>query len=96
MQYYVGLTSLNFLSNYVYEAAGLPLPAYNAFLKDVQKVIPAMNVFGYYSSAKNAFIPYEEAEGEEAEILNQYRILQYNSLFDDKNRSEIFFPAPAR
>ena len=88
----VGLTSLNFLSNYVYEAAGLPLPAYNAFLKDVQSVIPAMNAFGYYSKENEAFIPYEEAEGKEADALNRYRILQYNCLFDEKNRSQIFFP----
>ena len=89
----VGLTSLNFLSNYVYEAAGLPLPPYNAFLKDVQEVIPAMNAFGYYSKEQGAFIPYEEAAGEEAEMLDLYRILQYNCLFDKENRSQVFFPA---
>lgn len=88
----VGLTSLNFLSNYVYEAAGLPLPAYNAFLKDVQTVIPAMNAFGYYSKTQDVFVPYEQATGKEAEILNIYRILQYNCLFDKENRSDVFFP----
>lgn len=91
----VGLTSLNFLSNYLYEAAGLPLPAYNAFLRDVQEVIPAMNVFGYYSKEKEAFVPYDEAAGIEAEMLNLYRILQYNCLFDKDNRSLIFFPIPS-
>lgn len=88
-----GLTSLNFLANYVYEAARLPLPAYNAFLKDVQAVIPAMNIFGYYSHEKGTMIPYEEAEGKEAEMLERYRILQYNCIFDEKNRSDVFFPA---
>ena len=88
----VGLTSLNFLSNYIYEAAGLPLPAYNAFLSDVQEVIPAMNVFGYYSKDRGTIIPYDEATGTEADMLNMYRILQYNCLFDKKNRSQIFFP----
>ena len=88
----IGLTSLNFLSNYLYEVAGLPLPSYNAFLKDVQEVIPAMNAFGYYSKEKGAFIPYDEAEGKEAAMLNLYRILQYNCLFDENNRSQVFFP----
>ena len=88
----IGLTSLNFLSNYLYEAAGLPLPSYNAFLRDVQEVIPAMNAFGYYSKEKDAFIPYDEADGKEAEMLNLYRILQYNCLFDENNRSQVFFP----
>lgn len=89
----VELTSLNFLSNYVYEVAGLPLPAYNAFLEDVQEVVPAMNAFGYYSEEKGTIIPYDEAEGQEAEMLNLYRILQYNCLFDEDNRSKVFFPS---
>ena len=88
----VGLTSLNYLSNYLYDAAGLPLPSYNAFLQDVQAVIPAMNAFGYYSKEKGTFIPYDEAEGKEADMLNLYRILQYNCLFDKDNRSQVFFP----
>lgn len=51
-----------------------------------------MNAFGYYSKTRETFIPYEEAEGKEAEILELYRILQYNSLFDKENRSQVFFP----
>lgn len=90
----IGLTSLNFLSNYVYEAAGLPLPAYNEFMKEVQSVIPAMNAYGYYSKAQGTFVPYEQATGEEADILEKYQILQYNCMFDEENRSEIFFPTP--
>lgn len=88
----VALTSVNFLANYVYEAAGLPLPAYNRVLKDIQAVIPAMNAFGYYSKEQNAFIPYAESSRKEAKMLELYQILQYNGLFDKKNRSEIFFP----
>lgn len=90
----VGMTGLNFLSNYVYEAAGLPLPAYNAFLKDVQAVIPAMNAFGYYSKSRGEFVSYGDAAGEEASWLEKYRILQYNAVFDKENRSDLFFPIP--
>lgn len=89
---YVECTSLNFLSNYLYEAAGMELPSYNLFLKDLQEVIPAMNVNGYYSLSKGKFLTYDEAEGEEAEWLEKYQILQYNSIFDEDNRSEVFFP----
>lgn len=90
----VGLTSLNFLANYLFEAANLPFPAYNAFLKDVQEVIPAMNAFGYYSLAEECFLPYEDARGEEAAWLEKYRILQYNAIFDPENKSTVFFPDP--
>lgn len=89
---YVELTSLNFLSNYLLEAAGLPLSTYNRFLQDVNEVIPAMNAYGYWSNAKEGFATYDEAEGEEKEWLQAYEMLQYNSIFDKKGRSEVFFP----
>lgn len=87
---YVECTSLNYLSNYLYQAAGVPLPSYNLFLADMQEVIPAMNAFGYYSKEKEKFMRYEEAEGIEAKFLKEYEILQYNSLFDYENRSKVF------
>lgn len=88
---YIELTSLNFLSNYVFEAAGIEMPVYNQFLLEVESVIPAMNSQGYYSVSDGHFRLYSDAEGKEAEVLEQYRILQYNAIFDDENRSEIFF-----
>lgn len=88
----VELTSLNYLSSYVYRTAGLSLPEYNEVLADIQKTIPAMNSNGYYSAEKQRFITYQEADGEEAELLNLYNQLEYNSLFDKKNRNEILFP----
>ena len=85
-------TSLNFLSNYVYEAADIPLPAYNQFLADANAVIPAVNSLGYYSVDKGVFLPCSEAEGDEAKVLLEYQYLQYNSLFDKNNKSPLFFP----
>ena len=51
-----------------------------------------MNSQGYYSKSNGRFQLYNDAEGQEAEALNQYRILQYNAIFDEKNRSDVFFP----
>ena len=34
----------------------------------------------------------DEAEGEEKEWIEKYHMLQYNSMFDKKNRSSFFFP----
>ncbi len=89
----IELTSLNYLSNYVYEAAEIPLPAYQRFLADMENVVPAMNMLGYYSQTSGCFLPYSEARGEEARWLKWYEILQYNCLFDSNNRSAHFFPA---
>lgn len=86
----IPLTSLNYLSNYVYKVAGIELPAYNKFLKDVQEQIPAMNSWGFYSTAHHKFLNYNYADGKEKEKLTEYKMLQYNSIFD-KNRNKLFF-----
>lgn len=86
----VPCTSLNFLSRYLLEAAQLELPEYHRFLAELELAIPAMNAMGYYSRSRNAFVPYEEARGEEAEWLRDYAMLQYNGFFDEKDRSSIF------
>ena len=84
-------TSLNYLAKYLVETAGLELPPLYSFLDELEGVIPAMNAQGYYSINQGRYMTYEEASGAEADWINQYSILQYNSLFDDKNRSEVFY-----
>lgn len=84
-------TSLNYLSTMVLDKAGIELPPYERFLLDMQKDIPAMNARGYYSAKDGCFKHYQDADGEEAEMLNYYQILQYNSMFDKRHKSEVFF-----
>lgn len=87
----VDCTGMNYLSRYLLDAAGMELPPYYRFLKELEQVIPAMNAFGYYSTEQEGYVPYEEARGEEAVWLNRYAILQYNNIFDGENRSAAFF-----
>lgn len=84
-------TSFNFLSTMTLERAGLPLPPYNHFLSDLRGTIPAMNSRGYYSKNAGGFEYFQKATGEEADLLKDYRILQYNSMFDSANKSDVFF-----
>ena len=70
----------------------LPLPPWNRFLEQTRQIIPAINAYGYYSPAAGRFLTTEEAEGAEAATLQEYELLQYNAVFDKKNRSEVFFP----
>ena len=86
------LSSINYLSNCLLEAAGLPLSPYHRFLKELQQTIPAINAFGYYSLSEGRFLRLEEAEGAEKEALLDYKMLQYNAIYDKKGRSEFFFP----
>lgn len=87
----VECTSLNYLSRYLLEAAGLELPPYYQFLEDMEEVIPAVNALGYYSVSRQTFLPLEEAQGEEAKWLGDYAMVQYNNLFDAKNRNPEFY-----
>ena len=87
----VDCTSLDFLSSMTLEKAGLPLPPYSQFLLDLNQEIPAVNSRGYYSKTEGGFQNFANAAGEEAEWLSNYKILQYNEMFDHFNRSENFF-----
>lgn len=86
------ITGLNYLSTLALERAGLELPAYNQFLSDMMEEIPAINARGYYSKRAGRFLHFEDATGEEAEWLQNYEILQYNNMFDEKGKSTLFFP----
>ena len=88
----VEITSLNFLSSIALERAGIDLPPYNQFMLDLMEVIPAINARGYYSLEKEKYIYVDSALGKELEWLTKYENLQYNGLFDAKNKSDIFFP----
>lgn len=88
----IPITSLNYLSTLALQRAGIELPAYNRFLADMMEVVPAINSRGYYSLEKEKYLDLENAAGEEAEWIERYRILQYNSMFDKKGRSDLFFP----
>lgn len=90
-EYTLETSSLNYLAGHLLDAAGIELPPYYQFLRDIEETIPAINAFGYYSKSRGSFIPFEEAEGEEAEALHLYECVQYNNMFDSKNRNELFF-----
>lgn len=87
----VECTSLNYLGRYLLEAAGLELPAYYQFLKELEEAIPAVSAQGYYSRSAGTYLPLKEAQGDEADWLSRYGYLQYNSMFDKNGRSDYFF-----
>ena len=89
----VALTSMNYLSVYTLEAAGLELPPYFRFLKNVSQEIPVITSEGCYFNSLEGFAEtWDEAAAEsEKEWLRQYQMLQYNNIFDDKEKSQHFF-----
>ena len=85
-------TSFNYLSNFVYEAAGIELSAYHKALEDIRMQLPAVSTLGYYSPEEQRFCEWEEMTEAESEVFEKYLCLQYNALLDKNNRSEVFFP----
>ena len=87
-------TSLNYLGTMALERSGAEIGPYNRFILDMMDVIPAMNIRGYYSKSQGKYLHISDAAGTERTWLQKYRYLQYNAIFDEKGRSEIFFPKP--
>ena len=90
---YIDCTSLNYLSSYVYDAAGIALTPYNQFLQEMEEMIPSINANGFYSLSAGCYLPFDEANEDELRWLELHEVLQYNSIFDTAHRSETFFPA---
>lgn len=86
----VECTSLNYLSGYLYRAAGLTLTGYGEFLEDMESVIPAINAFGFYSPSAGDYLELDDAGGAELDMLNRYQALQYNNIFDRESHSSLF------
>ena len=88
----IDCTSLNYLSTLTLERGNFELPLYNKFQTKLMDVIPAINARGYYSIENGRFIHLNEATGEEKKWLEKYQMLQYNNMFDKKNRNKDLFP----
>lgn len=82
-------TSLNYLSNYIYDVAGFE-PAYNCILNEISETIPIINAYGYYSKENKQFMSIEEADGRERDVINYYRCIQFNNIFDRNNHIKLF------
>lgn len=89
---YVEGTSLNYLSSYIYKAAGMTPAPYNRFLIEMEDKIPQINANGFYSLNTQEYMSFDEATEEEKEWMDRYRQLQYNSIFGGKKRDEALFP----
>lgn len=87
-------TSINYLSSYLYQAAGMELPVYNQYLVRLSESIPAINSQGYYSAALGDYFPLKEQDADAQALLNEYWQMQYNNMFDTDHRLPVFRITP--
>lgn len=81
--------SLNYLSTELAEDAGLPMCAYQRFLARLRSEIPSICEGGYYDR-NGAFHTFDDAEEPEKSWIEQYKIVQYYTLYE-KNRSDKYY-----
>lgn len=72
-------SSLNFLSQYLLEYAGIDTTPYGDFLNQVKESLPALTFAGYWDTENNAYSHLETTEYDE--LINSYQVLQYENLF---------------
>jgi phosphoglycerol transferase MdoB-like AlkP superfamily enzyme len=98
--------SMNYLSSLMLEAAGMEMTDYNKYLLDMYRETPCMTTFGHYG-ADGVFYNTEDkiqrdphanpdkirtaVYSPQDDALHDYSVLQYNNLFDPKNRVPGFF-----
>ena len=82
----------NLVENLLLKQAGIELPLYNKYVEKVSEDIPVLNVNGYMDKTC-AWHKYGPDETEkEAELLNNYKILQYGYYSDpDKDKMSGLF-----
>ncbi|MGO5164257.1 hypothetical protein [Fusicatenibacter saccharivorans] len=83
-------TSVNYLTNYIYDVAQIPKPGYNRFLEQLQESIPVLSTNKVYSRSENKYIDYTELSGNDAKLMQKYSYLVYNAVYDVDGRSEMF------
>ncbi len=81
--------SANYLSSYLLEVAGLELSDYNKYLLQLYKTLPVINTAGYIDNQGNYYSWNDDSEY--TDLINQYKYVQHNNMFDNSNKKESLF-----
>lgn len=82
--------SSNYFGSYILNIAGVELTPYNRFQLKALEEVPIISGRGVCDS-EGKWYAWEEAPGACIEFTDAYRILQYNNIYDRKNRVDSFF-----
>lgn len=81
--------SLNYLSIILLDLAGLETTTYMNYLRNMQKEVPVITGHGYMTS-DGIYHNFDETNNV-SPLINTYRNLQFNNMFDMKNRFDKLF-----
>lgn len=83
--------STNYLGSLILQEAGLKMPAYNRFLLELMKEIPVIGMGGVKLESDGAWYSMGKLPEEYMQWIQEYEILQYNNVYDKKNRVDDIF-----
>jgi len=82
--------SSNYLGAYALSLANVKQPAYHHFLLNLMETIPVIGKGGVCDSDGNWY-NFNDVPENVNELLNEYEILQYNNMYDKRNRVNSLF-----
>lgn len=82
--------SLNYLPLLLLDTAGLKTTPYMEFLRQLQEQIPVITSNGYMDE-NSKYYKTDDTSSPYYDIINRYKLIQYNNVFDVKHRINNFF-----
>lgn len=76
--------SSNYLGSYILDKAGVKLTKYNEFLLQMKEQIPIIGIGGIFDKNGN-FYSFNNLPEKYEQMIDEYRVLEYNNVFDHKN-----------
>ena len=86
----LGETSMNYLQTILMQVTGNELTGYQKFLANLREEVPVITAQGYIG-ADGKFYQISDKSSPYYEKVWEYSVLQYNCMFDQKNRVDSFF-----
>ncbi len=83
-------TSLNYLSTYLADVAGLEKTGYLNYLTGLREKVPAINAFGYWGD-DGKFYEKDDKTSPYYKLIHTYNLLEYNNLFGKDDQQTSFF-----
>ena len=82
--------STNYLGSYILEQAGLEMTVYNKFLLQLKEKLPIIGI-GAVCDSEGNWYSMDSLPEEYAELIEEYKVLQYNNVVDRKHRVDSIF-----
>lgn len=85
----IEMLSANYLSSLVLKTAGSELTKYNKYLLSLAKTLPVIDTVGYVDKNGNHYSWNQPSEY--SSLLENYKMIQHNNVFDKTNKKEELF-----